>query len=333
MKRTFQLLCVLFSAMLLMTACLSSDDSSGTYYDDVSVSSFTLGTLNRYLHTTSSKGGDSIYKSTFNGSNYPLTIDHLNREIYNRDSLPYGTDLKHVVCSLTTRNKGIPYFKSAQSDTLWLYSSSDSLDFSVERQLHIISSDGLHERQYKVRLTAKQLDGTKVIWTETDPLLSPFPLENQAVDWGEKEETNASRWPVAETCTMASWDYQFAQNTTYTLLIGSDADGHVVAWHRTTAADGQNGRWVFITGSDMVEYLLPEGVVYSLVYYDGLAIAFGSNGLAYRSRDLGLSWREATAYQLPDGVSGRVEAAVDASGTLWLHSVATGQVWKAERSN
>ena len=328
MKRTFQLLCVLFSAMLLMTACLGSDDDSTTYYDDVAVTSFSLGTLNRYLHTTSSKGVDSIYMTTLTGTSYVMTIDQLNHEIYNRDSLPYGTDVKHVVCSLTTRNNAVPYFKSLVSDTLWLYHATDSMDFSQEREMTVVSSSGLFVRNYKVRLNVKQSSATGLSWTETDLSASPFSQDPQTVVWGEKEEENAAHWPVLENYGLASCPYKYALNTTYTLLLGNDADGHVVVWHRTTADGSEPDRWVFMTSSDTEAMVLPEGVTYSLAYYNGLMVAFGSDGKVYQSRDWGLTWN-ASSYNQPDGVSGRVEVMTSADGTLWLRSVETGQVWAA----
>jgi hypothetical protein len=330
MKRTFQLLCVLFSVMLLTTACLGSDDDSTTYYDDVAVSSFSLGTLNRYLHTTSSTGADSIYLTTLKGTEFTMTIDQLNHEIYNRDSLPYGTDVKHVVCSLSTRNNAVPYFKSMVSDTLWLYSTTDSMDFSQERLMRVFSSDGMHQRDYKVRLNVKQSSTTGLIWTETEnDALSPFAMSPQPVEWGEKEEENAAHWPVLENYGLVSCQYKYVLNTTYTLLIGNDADGHVAVWHRTTAEGSEPDRWVFMTSSDTDEKILPEGVTYSLAYYNSLMLAFSSQGKVYQSSDWGLTWKE-SSYNQPDGVSGRVEVATDADGTLWLLCVETGKVWKAE---
>lgn len=331
MKRSFQTLCLLFAAMLTMTACLGSNDDEDTtvYYDDVVATSFSLGTLNRYLHTTTSAGADSVYKSTFAGSVYPMTIDHLNGEIYNRDSLPYGTDLVHVVCSLATRNNGMAYFKSLVSDTLWIYDVSDSIDLSQPRQLHIFSSDGQHRRIYDVRLNVKQtsVDGQK--WVEEPS--GDFPGNDVAPvpqDWTSALiDGDESRLPVTSV-TSALWTYEYARNSTCRVALGNDASGHVVVWRQIASATDADARWVFMTSSDTDTQMLPEGVTYSLVYYDESLLAFSSHGLTYYSPDKGLTWRENSLYAQPDGVSGEVWAFADGASGLWLKSLETGRVWR-----
>ena len=56
MKRIFQVFCGLLVAALSLISCLNSSDDSTTYYCDMAIKTFTLGTLNRYLHTTTSDG-------------------------------------------------------------------------------------------------------------------------------------------------------------------------------------------------------------------------------------------------------------------------------------
>ena len=86
-----------------------------------------------------------------------------------------------------------------------------------------------------------------------------------------------------------------------------------------------------MTSSDTEEKILPEGVTYSLAYFNSLMLAFSSDGKIYQSSDWGLTWEE-SSYTQPDGVNGRVEVMVDADGTLWLQCVDTGRVWKARLS-
>ena len=90
MKRIFIPFTILLSTVVVFSSCLSSDDNEVTYYDDSGITSFTLGTLNRTMHTLSSKGVDSVYQTTITGSDYQFYIDQDKREIYNPDSLPYG---------------------------------------------------------------------------------------------------------------------------------------------------------------------------------------------------------------------------------------------------
>ena len=331
MKRTFLLLCVLLAALQLTTACLGSDDDdTTTYYDDVAVVSFSLDAMNIYTHTTSSKGLDSVYRTTIKAGAYAMTIDQLNHEIYNRDSLPYGTDVKHVVCSLATRNNAVPYFKSLYSDTLWVYNVKDSMDFSQERLLRVFSTDGNHQRDYKIRLNVKQSSAQGPEWMVASASQSPFSQEQQTVEWGEKEEEEAAHWPVLDNYGMVTCPYKYQLNTTYTLLLGNDADGHIVVWHRTTTEGSAPGQWVFMTSSDTRGKTMPEGDTYSLAFFNDLMLAFSSKGKIYQSEDWGLTWKE-SSYALPSGVSGQVKVMNDSNGALWLLCVETGSLWTAEK--
>ena len=166
MRKRFSALGVALTAVLTLASCLNSSDSEVTVYNDMAITSFTLGTLNRYLHTTSSEGGDSVYKTTFTGGNYIVAIDQVGRRIFNQDSLPLGTDLKHVLCTIGTKNSGYVFLKSLISDSLFYHDSSDSIDFSKQRELHVYASDGSGHRVYTVNLTARQAKGTPA-WRET----------------------------------------------------------------------------------------------------------------------------------------------------------------------
>ena len=69
----------------VLTSCLKSNDDEAVYYNDAAITSFTLGTLNRYLHTTTAAGKDSIYKTSVAASSYKFNIDQINHVIFNPD--------------------------------------------------------------------------------------------------------------------------------------------------------------------------------------------------------------------------------------------------------
>lgn len=166
MKKILRTLCVLLGASTLLTGCLNSDnDIVLISYGDMAITSMTLGTLNIYTKTTSSTtGNDTIVKSTFTGSNYPMAIDHLNGRIYNVNELPVGTDLEHVVFSLTTKNGGVVGIQSMTSDSIKGFTSTDSIDFSVPRTLRVYATDGSGSRDYTVTLTASKTIATDLEW-------------------------------------------------------------------------------------------------------------------------------------------------------------------------
>ena len=95
----------------------------------MAITSFTLGSLNRYTYSTSSTtGNDTVIKTKLTGSAYPMTIDQMNCLIYNHDPLPIGTDTAHVVCTVTTKNNGVVTIKA--KDTGWTDESNQMTHFS-----------------------------------------------------------------------------------------------------------------------------------------------------------------------------------------------------------
>ncbi|MBR1687811.1 MAG: hypothetical protein IJ710_04655 [Prevotella sp.] len=165
MRRFHRLCCLLSAAVLLTASCISDKDDETVLYNDMAITSFTLGTLNRYVHTTSSTGADSVYTETLTGSNYKMTIDQLQHRIFNSDSLPVGTDIAHVICTITTRNNGLLVLKDNDSDTLFYYNATDSIDFSEARELQVYASDGSGYEAYTVTLNVHQEDGDEFNWT------------------------------------------------------------------------------------------------------------------------------------------------------------------------
>lgn len=164
MTKITKVICGLLAAMTLLASCMKDSDSSSTLYNDTAITAFSLGTLNRYLHTTSSTGADSIYKETVTGSDYKFSIDQATHRIFNTDSLPVGTDVKHVITYVTSLNNGSVYVKSAISDSVMYHSSTDSLDFSVPRVFLVAASDGSGYEEYDVQVNVHQEEGEQFVW-------------------------------------------------------------------------------------------------------------------------------------------------------------------------
>lgn len=166
MKNILKLLCMMLLAPLVLASCLKDNDTSVETHSDTAITAVTLGSLNRYTRTTSSKtGNDTIIKTTVTGMNYKLTIDQLGHKIYNRDSLPLGTDLNHVALSnISTKNGGVAFIKSLISDTLFYIRTTDSLDFSQPRNIRVMASNGTDYRDYTMTLSASTTKGTTFGW-------------------------------------------------------------------------------------------------------------------------------------------------------------------------
>lgn len=169
MVRKILRLCVALSTVLVFGSCLGSDDDNEVEYsDDAALQSFTLGSsINRYYYVRSSSGNvDSLVSRTFSGATYAFSIDHQRGLVYNTDSLPYGTDLSHVLCTATAYNNGVVTIKNVGSDTLRYVTSTDSIDFSVPRELQVYSQSRTAMRRYTVVLAAHQVPTDTTLWQQ-----------------------------------------------------------------------------------------------------------------------------------------------------------------------
>ncbi|MGN0069525.1 MAG: DUF6242 domain-containing protein [Prevotella sp.] len=163
MTRKFLPLTLLFSAAIFLASCLG-DSEEITYTDDCAIVSFSISKANQYVHTTSSLGLDSVYKKELTGTRYKFYIDHQEGLIYNPDSLPYGTDAKHVLCSITTRDNSPAGIKSLTSDSLSYFSSTDSIDFTSDREFWVYSLSGRASRKYTVSVNVHQEEPDEFKW-------------------------------------------------------------------------------------------------------------------------------------------------------------------------
>ena len=161
-------LCTLLTTILIMASCAGSSNET-TLYSDAVITAFSLGNLNKYTTTEGDDGTSSLTKTTYKGSSYKFVIDQINREIYNNDSLPVGTDAEHILCSISTVNNGVPLFKDLnEEDTYYYHTSSDSIDFSSPRTVRVMSSDGQGYTDYTIKVNIHKEDGDQFVWDEMD---------------------------------------------------------------------------------------------------------------------------------------------------------------------
>ena len=170
MKRIIRPFVVLLSAMLLTVSCLDGDDYNDIiYYGDTAITSFSLGTLKRTMVTEASDGTDSTYIADVDCSSYDFYIDQLNKKIYNPDSLPAGTDASRVICNVSSKSSGvvvIAYKDTEGNDSLALYSSSDSIDFSEPREFRVYANDGSAYRAYSVEVNVHKEYPDSINWRD-----------------------------------------------------------------------------------------------------------------------------------------------------------------------
>ena len=138
-------------------ASSSSDDYYGSYSTSSTlISAFSLGEDDDVLDNL-----DSVH----------FVIDPERRMIYNPDSLPVGTDVRHLTVSITfphtvsTAQFSVSGGK-VMSDTTFDYTSTttDSIDFTGNVQLSVVSYDKTHTRIYRVQVNVHTTQPDSIYW-------------------------------------------------------------------------------------------------------------------------------------------------------------------------
>ncbi len=165
MKRFFYVPCLLLAASMLLSSCLKDNSSEVSLYNDAAITAFTLGTMTQ----TDPKTGT---KTTLTGSVYKMTIDQISYRIYNRDSLPVGTDVTSVLATLSALNSGgIAIRLLADTTRYEWYNSSVAIDFSSPRVFRIFSTDGTYYRDYQVNVNVKKTSSSDYWTAQSDTTL------------------------------------------------------------------------------------------------------------------------------------------------------------------
>lgn len=166
MRRIIQPLALLFSAVLLFASCLKDNDDDVVYYDDTAITAFSLGTLKYTVQTTTSSGKDSSIVSQLDCSSFKFYIDQQRKLIYNPDSLPVGIDITKVLASITSKNAGTVVYQKATSDTLYYFSSSDSIDFSQPLKFRVYNTMGTFYREYTIKVNVHREVADSFAWRQ-----------------------------------------------------------------------------------------------------------------------------------------------------------------------
>ena len=276
---------LLLMTVAMMMSCLNSSDSDSTSYTDAAISSFSIGNLQRTIHTTSSTGADSTYTTTVSGALYDFEIDQTGCRIFNPDSLPMGTDVSRVLVSMSAYNNGTILIKDVASDTLRFYNSTDSLDFTKPRIITALSNDGQGTRNYTVNINVYQEDPNAFVWKlmsndwspeKTDDAEDDLPpgikcilgrstneeyalstdnrmmvLNDGSTEWEEDLLNDDASLLPTEDVSLVCYPMALTPNTDYVLIAGNrDAKAYpqetiARVWRKTVDNDEQAERGVW----------------------------------------------------------------------------------------
>ena len=190
MKRYIYTLCVILVGSSCLLSCFNDGkDTDVTIYNETTITSLQLTAINRYVQAKTSKGKDTVYVKKL--TSFPkFTVDHFNGKIFNTDSLPSDCDLTHVLISLSTSTyTGSVFVKALDSDNLNYYSSADSIDFTLPREIRAYNTDGSLYKSYQVTMNKHEVSTGQLIWEERPYSEYPTQKEEEKNKWEQIVKT------------------------------------------------------------------------------------------------------------------------------------------------
>ena len=173
----------LFSAILLTAVCACNSDKKDEAYEEMlsgsaRVINFTLKKNNNVLANL-----DSVF----------FTIDMDGYRIYNADSLPFGTNVTKIVPKISLDKSSVVELivsgAKLQKDTTFNYLAhpDDTIDFSGNVVLRVVSADAVTERKYDVSVNVHQTKPDSLYWNQIArrdlPTTIANPTEQKAVEY------------------------------------------------------------------------------------------------------------------------------------------------------
>lgn len=171
---------------LMLIAFYSCNSDSDTSYEEILSSSVRITSFSLQEDDDVLANLDSVF----------FTIDLDGYRIFNADSLPYGTETTKLIPSLSLGSASAVEFiisgAKLHNDTTYNYlaNPSDTIDFSGNVVLRIVSADTKVERKYTVNINVHQVKPDSLYWNKlayrTLPTTLSNPTAQKAVDYNGK---------------------------------------------------------------------------------------------------------------------------------------------------
>ena len=177
MKKFSAIYFAIFALAITVVSCSKDDDDvkiNTTPY--AYIHSFGIGNIKSPFHDATVDGKDTIVYKVVSGESYQFVVDQKTKEIYNKDSLIFGTNVEKVKTTLSC--KGLPYRYDTEAGDFVYYSTTDSVDFTSPVRVRIVSTDDTYTNEYVVKVNVHQVDPDLLCWAEyaADALNEITPL-------------------------------------------------------------------------------------------------------------------------------------------------------------
>lgn len=230
---------------LLLSSCLGSDEPGYELSMDCQITSFSLS-------SDSVKGLSSVV----------FTIDQVNGRIFNADSMPYGTEIEKVICSIKFASTvwNCQMIQEAVGDTIY-WSSEDSIDFSKPVKIITTAIDQATTKTYIAQVNVHQMIPDSMTWELYGEGIAGAVLKNEKVL--VLDHQNEEYYYMYTQPADASKGYQL---------------------FRSAVSDAKNWTELPLTGLPANEVVLSQ-----ITDYEGFVYAATAKGALYRSAN-GQDW-------------------------------------------
>lgn len=231
---------------LFLSSCLNSDEQNYELPTDCQITTFSL-------KSDSVPGLDTV----------KFVIDQVNEKIFNPDSLPFGTEVEKVICSITNGQGlfSIEVTQDALPDSTFSWNKQDSLDFSKPVKFVTTAYDGLTKKTYIAHVNIHQVVPDSMSWELYDNNVLGFAVKEQkVVTWGDENN---------------EYYYMYAQ--------AANA-GQGYSLYSSSVSDARNWTELTLTGLPAGEVRLSQ-----ITEYEDALYVPTTTGALYRSVD-GQDW-------------------------------------------
>lgn len=269
----------LTGAPLMFFSCNSDYESTVVTESSAVVSAFSLTEDDDVLANL-----DSVY----------FSIDLKTAQIYNADSLPYGTKVTHLVPVITTLGASVAELSIPRGENRtdsvvdYLTNSTDSVDFSHGAvKLRLVSEDGLTERTYSIKVNVHQVKTDSLTWSHLQT--AQFPSVFQVINSQKTVQQGNTIY------CLTSYDGRYN--------IASGSDPALGVWDNSSVSFNFDVDIDSFTATDDALYILDK------------------DGNLYTSADKGLTWTstgQKADYLYGNYGSTLLASQKDAGGKWWM---------------
>lgn len=243
--------------ILLLSSCLGSDDNNYDYdiAKNCQISSFVL------KH-------DSISSL----STTAFTIDQVNGQIFNQDSLPYGTEVDKVVATVSYATSisigAIQVIQEAVGDTIY-WNGTDSLDYSKPVKFIITAYDGITKKTYDTKLNVHQIVPDSMVWNQENSSLPGVSVSERRTIAFTAEETEYYYMYAREADGYHLYTGSPSNLTTWTPQELTGLPENTILWEQLTEYEKN----LYVPTTDHKLYRSADGKAWDLVDSNPLIIS------------------------------------------------------------